>query len=137
MTNPRSNSTALKWSAGVAFVFGILTIFSGGSVLFGGEETRTAMGNTVPFVLWFNFLAGFVYVITAISLFLRTRLALWLSISILIATFLVALAFSAYIFNAGAYEIRTIGAMTLRTVIWAIISSVAWQHLGVVTNERK
>lgn len=37
----------------VAVVFGVLTIMSGGRALFGGAAARAAMGNAVPFVLWF------------------------------------------------------------------------------------
>ena len=46
--------------AGVAAIaFGLLTLISGGSALFGLVD----MGAVVPFVLWFNFLAGFAYVV--------------------------------------------------------------------------
>ena len=45
-------------SAVVAIVFGLATVISGGRALFGGAD----MGAVVPFVLWFNFLAGFAYV---------------------------------------------------------------------------
>ena len=58
--------TAGLWSnravAAVAIVFGVATVFAGGTALFGGEAARAAAGNAVPFVLWFNFLAGFAYV---------------------------------------------------------------------------
>lgn len=43
----------------IAIVFGLLTIKSGGSVLFVDGTAREDAGNYVPFVLWFNFLAGF------------------------------------------------------------------------------
>ena len=41
-----------------AIAFGLVTLISGGSALFGLVD----MGAVVPFVLWFNFLAGFAYV---------------------------------------------------------------------------
>ncbi len=34
------------------------------ALLFDGEAARTAAGAYVPLVLWFNFIAGFAYVIT-------------------------------------------------------------------------
>ena len=37
-------------------LFGVLTIVSGGVALFGGSDARAAVGDAVPFVLWFNFL---------------------------------------------------------------------------------
>ena len=49
----------VKSLAVVAVLFGLLTVFSGGRTLFGGEGARLAAGAIVPFVLWFNFVAGF------------------------------------------------------------------------------
>lgn len=129
MTKTTSGSRALKIAAGVAIVFGLLTIFSGGRALFGSEEVRAAVGNAVPFVLWFNFLAGFAYIVAGIGLFLKHRPAIWVSIGILGATFLVMLAFGVHILQGGAYEMRTVGAMILRTGVWAVISVVAWKHV--------
>lgn len=129
MTNIESGSHTLKVAAGVAILFGVLTIFSGGRVLFGGEQARIAAGAAVPFVLWFNFLAGFAYVIGGIGLFLRRRTAVWLAVGILVTTFLVMLAFGVHVMQGGAYEMRTVGAMLLRTGVWAVISFVAWRHI--------
>jgi hypothetical protein len=56
-------------AAGVAAAFGALTIASGGRALFGGGTE----GNVVPFVLWFNFLAGFAYVAAAAGLWRAAR----------------------------------------------------------------
>ncbi|MEZ4618290.1 MAG: hypothetical protein R2867_22630 [Caldilineaceae bacterium] len=50
----------------VAILFGLLTILSGGRTLFNAEAQQLA-GNYVPFVLWFNFLAGFAYVIAGLD----------------------------------------------------------------------
>ncbi|MFP7571762.1 hypothetical protein [Marivita sp. S2033] len=124
-----NRNTSLVVAAGVAFIFGLLTILSGGRALFGGAEARAAVGNAVPFVLWFNFLAGFAYVVAGIGLFLRHSPAVWVSIGILASTFLVMLAFALHISEGGAYEMRTVGAMILRTGVWAVISVVAWKHI--------
>ena len=56
---PGQRKTDLWIAAIVAIVFGVLTVVSGGRALFAGAEARAAVGNAVPFVLWFNFLAGF------------------------------------------------------------------------------
>lgn len=127
MTKTDSGSRALKIAAGVAVLFGVLTVFSGGRALFGSEEARAAVGNAVPFVLWFNFLAGFAYVVAGIGLFLRLRPAVWLSAGILGTTFLAMLALGVHVMQGGAFEMRTVGAMILRTGVWAIITFVAWQ----------
>jgi hypothetical protein len=52
----------------LAGAFGFLTITSGGSVRFVDGEARQAAGHYLPLVLWFNFGAGFIYVVTAIAL---------------------------------------------------------------------
>jgi hypothetical protein len=57
----------------IAMGFGLLTIKSGGTILFGEDAAREAAGNYVPFVLWFNFLAGFAYVIAGAGLWIQTR----------------------------------------------------------------
>ncbi|MCF3594570.1 hypothetical protein LZG00_11225 [Rhodobacteraceae bacterium LMO-12] len=122
--------TGLLIAAAVALLFGVLTVFSGGRALFGGVEARAAVGNAVPFVLWFNTLAGFAYVLAGIGLFLGRRWALWLSTGIFGATVLVFLAFGTHVLQGGAYEMRTVGAMSLRAGVWALISVVAWRHIG-------
>lgn len=65
----------MRIAEGVAIVFGLLTIVSGGRALFGGPATEAAVGNAVPFVLWFNFLSGFVYVMAGIGIAMGRRWA--------------------------------------------------------------
>jgi len=111
--------------ASIALVFGALTIFSGGRVLFGPEEARVAAGNYVPFVLWFNFLAGFAYVAAGAGLWLWRRWAAWLALGIAAATALVFAAFGVHVAMGGAFELRTVAAMALRTLLWAGIAVAA------------
>ena len=108
-------------AAVVVSLFGVLTVLSGGRALFGGPEARAAVGDAVPFVLWFNFLAGFAYVTAGIGLMLRTNWAAKLSIAILVATVLVMIAFGVHVLLGGAYEMRTVWAMNLRTVVWGVV----------------
>ena len=113
----------------VAVAFGLLTIKEGGTVLFGGEAAREAAGRYVPFVLWFNFTAGFAYVLAGVGLWLRERWAAWLAIAIAAATALVFIAFGIYIQSDGAHETRTVIAMTVRTAVWAVIAVLGWYRL--------
>ncbi len=113
----------LKAAAVVAVLFGLLTLFSGGRTLFGGEAARVAAGAVVPFVLWFNFGAGFAYVACGIGLWARRRWSVPLAIAIALATALVFVAFGIHALTGGEYEARTVGAMTLRTLLWA---GIAW-----------
>ena len=130
MTSGSRGSRALKIAAGVAIVFGVLTVLSGGRALFGGEQAQAAVGDAVPFVLWFNFLAGFAYVAAGVELLRRRRPAVMMSVAIFAATVLVFLAFGAHALLGGAYETRTVGAMILRAAVWAGISVVAIRTIG-------
>ena len=119
----------LKTAGAIGLVFGLLTVFSGGTALFGGEAARATAGNAVPFVLWFNFIAGFFYVIAGLGLLLKARWAVRLSIAIALATALVLAAFGLHVAGGGLYEMRTVGAMLLRTAVWATIAAVAWRSM--------
>ncbi|MDP3827020.1 MAG: hypothetical protein Q8Q74_10755 [Polaromonas sp.] len=81
-----NTSRLLKILAAVAIVFGVLTVFSGGRALFGGTEARVAVGNAVDFVLWFNFLAGFAYVLSGFGLWRGRRWAAWAASLLALAT---------------------------------------------------
>ena len=84
--------------AGVAAIaFGLLTLISGGSALFGLVD----MGAVVAFVLWFNFLAGFAYVIGGRLLMIGHRLALPVALTILIANATVFAVFGWRVFCGG------------------------------------
>ena len=119
--------------AAVAVAFGLLTIASGGSTLFGGDAARQSAGAYVPFVLWFNFLAGFAYVLAGAGLWLERRWAVPLAFTIAGATLLVFAAFGMHVARGGAYEMRTVAAMTLRSVLWA---AIAWVGSRRVRSRR-
>lgn len=113
-----------RWLAAVSLVailFGLLTIKEGGSVLF-TEQGRIGAGNYVPFVLWFNFIAGFFYVVAGIGLWQRRAGAVRLAFAIALATLAVYAAFAVYIALGNAYETRTVVAMALRSGIWIVIA---------------
>jgi len=114
---------------GIAVVFGLLTIKSGGSVLFVDGIAREDAGNYVPFVLWFNFLAGFVYLIAGGGLWMQKHWAVWISIFIVVATIIVFALFGLHILNEGMYEVRTVVAMSLRTVVWALIAMFTYRKI--------
>lgn len=116
-----ARSRSLTAIAIIAVVFGFLTIVSGGSALFGGAD----MGAVVPFVLWFNFLAGFAYIIAGLGFWYRAGWATGLAIAIALATGAVFAVFLWEVWRGTAFEVRTMGAMALRLLIWVVISVVA------------
>jgi len=124
-----TTSKALVWlAASVAVLFGLMTIKSGGQVLFGDESYRVAAGHYVPFVLWFNFMAGFAYLVAGIGIAVRKPWSLWLALLIAISTLLVFAAFGLHLFAGGEYETRTVAAMTLRSTVWVVISGFLYRN---------
>ena len=118
----------------IAIIFGIMTIKSGAAVLFFDGEARLAAGNYVDFVLWFNFLAGFLYIVAGVGLWIKKSWAANLAIIIAILTLLVFSALGVHILLDGSYEIRTIVAMTLRSVIWITIAIVSTTYNKQTTH---
>lgn len=113
----------------IAVGFGLLTIKEGGTILFGDEAARATAGNYVPFVLWFNFVAGFAYVVAGIGLWLQKRWSVWLATSLAAATALTFAALGMHVLFDGLYEKRTVIAMSMRTLVWTSIAALAWRQL--------
>ena len=116
-----TNSTRPRWAIILAIgagIFGLLTLKSGGEVLFVDGAGRQAAGNYVPYVLWFNFLAGFAYLAGALGLALWRPWVAPLANAIAVLTVVVFIALGVHILMDGAYEARTVGAMVLRSLVW-------------------
>ncbi|MBK9392573.1 MAG: hypothetical protein RJA63_1909 [Pseudomonadota bacterium] len=117
----------LKALSIAAIIFGVITVFSGGRALFGDAAAQAALGNTVGFVLWFNFIAGFAYVLVGAALWQGQRWASWGAGAMALATALVAAAFGWHVMGGGAFEMRTVGAMAIRLTFWLAVFAVAWR----------
>lgn len=121
------------WARPVAaflVVFGILTVKEGGSVLIGDPGALAAAGHYVPFVVWFNTFAGLAYVAVAVGLWRRERWVTPAAGLVAAATVLVSAAFAFHIAAGGAYELRTVGAMALRSAIWIAVATLACRRFG-------
>ena len=125
MTTEMRKSRAALVAGGIAILFGVLTILSGGRVLFGDVDARAAAGAVVPFVLWFNFVAGFAYLAAGAGLILHRRFAALLSLAIAVVTVVVFAAFGLHVWRGGVFEMRTVGAMALRSLVWIGIAITA------------
>lgn len=128
--HPTAHRRWLIAAALVAVAFGVATLKEGGTVLFGGAQARAAAGHIVPFVLWFNFVAGFAYIAAGIGLWLQQRWAAWLAAAIAASTAGVFAAFGLHVLGGGAFEMRTVAAMTLRTLVWTALAAIAWKALA-------
>lgn len=115
--------------AWVALVFGIVSIGAGGRVWL-YPLAREAAGHVVPFVLGFNLIAGFAYVVAGLGL---TRDKLWaarLAVAIAACTAAVGLLFALHVSRGGAYEVRTAVALSVRTLFWTLTAWLACHAIG-------
>ncbi len=130
ISKPNERPMMITVLALIAVAFGGLTIFSGGRNLFDEAVIATA-GNTIGFVLWFNFLAGFAYILAGYFLWKWKLCGVRLSAVIAGATLLVFLAMGIYVIQFdGLYNGKTVGAMVLRSSVWLLIAVLArgyWQ----------
>ncbi len=108
----------------LALLFGLVTIRAGGNVLFGDGSSHE--GAVVPFVLWFNFLAGFAYVAAGVGLILRRRWGAGLAFALALATALVFVAFGVHVAHGAAYAKQTVGALIVRTSFWALAAAAGY-----------
>ncbi len=129
MTLQNKRSPGIWIAAFVAIAFGLLTLKEGGLILFGPVQYAEAAGRYVPFVLWFNFVAGFFYILAGVCIFRQRRAGAILSMLIAVLTIGVFGAFAVHIILDGAYEQRTLVAMSVRSVVWIVLAVFAHRKL--------
>lgn len=134
MSEPGATRSARRdpWliaAALLAIVFGLVTIRAGGRVLLGNPAALAEAGHYVPFVLWFNFVAGFAYVLAGIGMWLRRRWAVMLAMVIAAATVVVFAAFGLHVALGGAWESRTMAAMPVRSLVWIVLAWLAARRI--------
>ncbi len=115
----------------VAIGFGFMTIKSGFANLF-VPETRAAAGDIVLFVLWINFIMGFVYVIAGVGIFQGKAWAKNLSLVIAGITLLTYAAFGVNIALGGIWKMKTVKVMAVRSLVWV---GIAYHTVSVTKTE--
>jgi hypothetical protein len=100
--------------------FGLVTLREGSANLFGTPEIVI-----VPFVLWYNFVAGAFYVLAGVGFARRAAWAPKLALGIAVGNALVLLALLVHIGVGLPFAARTPFAMIFRTFLW-----VALAYLG-------
>lgn len=111
-------------------VFGLVTIFSGGNVLF-TESGKLAAGKIVPLVLWYNFIAGFFYIIAGLAIFKQKSAAIRLSLFLANSAVAIYFALLVHIFKGNEYELRTLIAMTFRTFYWVAVTIITFKSKSI------
>lgn len=118
-------------------MFGLLTLFMSSAVIFDLFGIRAHEGNYVLFIVWANFICGFLYLITTYGL-LKTKswaiLLLLLALGILILSFI---AFLFYISSGGIYETKTLKALIFRitlTIVFVFAATYVINKKSALTN---
>jgi hypothetical protein len=117
----------IRAAALVVAVFGVLTVVSGGRVLFG--DGAAAAGSYVAYIVWFNFVAGFAYIAAGIGLWLRRPWAAGMAVALALLTAFAFAALGGHIAAGAPYEARTVTAMAVRTALWIAVAGLAWMRL--------
>ena len=116
-------------SYSIAFLlaaFGLLTLFLSASVIFDLFGISAKEGNYVLFIVWANFISGFIYLVASYGFIKNkkwTTTILGISALILINAFI---GFIIYIYADGVHETKTIGAMIFRITVTLIFVATAY-----------
>lgn len=115
-----------KILAAILLVFGLLTLFLSSSIIFDWFEIRKKEGNFVWIVVWANFVASFLYLLSSYGFYRSLK---WTS-TVLTISFLILTAglvgLFVHIDAGGIYEKKTVGAMFFRSSITLVIAILAY-----------
>lgn len=109
-------------AAAIAGVFGIATLFAGGRVLLGSDPGYVVY----PPLLIFNTIMGVAYLAAGIAIWRSLILGKYAAGAILLLNILVLFGIILVFRSGGAVAVDSLGAMTLRTVVWLILFLVAF-----------
>jgi hypothetical protein len=129
------NRITIIIAAVIAVIFGLLTIFAGGSVITGLFGMREKEGHYILFVVWANFVCGILYLAAAYGFFKRKKWTLSilnLSFWILVAAFI---AFLIWVINKEPYETKTFVALSFRMLLTLALAWVARVQLRIPNSE--
>lgn len=116
----------------VLIAFAFLTLFMSSSVLFDWFGIREKEGNYVPFIVWANFVAGFLYLISAYGIVTAKKWTVLILLSTAILLIIAGIALVFYISSGGIFEAKTLVAMVFRIALTIGFFAFAYYHLKKV-----
>lgn len=117
----------IRFIVAIALIaFAGTTLFMSSSVLFDWFGIRAKQGDYVPFIVWTNFTAGFLYLIAAWGLLKSKKWAFWLLSATAVLLFIALMGLLRHIDSGGLFEMKTVGAMGFRTVLTIIFAVIAY-----------
>jgi len=121
MVEQRKPVHGSKVVAVLLLLFGLLTLFKGGSVLFDIGGAREQAGAVVLLVLWMNLLAAVLYLVAAVGLFSMHPWADKPLLAAIALLLIAAIGFFLHVQGGGAYEQRTMIALPFRFGITVLL----------------
>ncbi len=124
----------LKISAIILTLFGLITVFMSGSVIFDLFGIREKEGNYILFIVTSNFICGFLYLMAAYGFFFSRT---WTTRLLVFATSILLISFIGLIWHissGGIYEQQTVKAMLFRIAITAVFAGLSWRF---ISSEKK
>ena len=109
--------------------FALVTIFMSSSVLFDWFGIRAKQGNYVPFIVWTNFVAGFLYLISAYGILKSNKWAVKILIFAEVLLILAFIGLSIHIDQGRTFELQTIKAMLFRITVTLAFTVIAYYQL--------
>jgi len=108
-------------AAAIAGLFGVVTLFAGGRVLLGSDPGYVVFQP----LLIYNTIMGVAYLAAGITIWRSLILGKYAAGAIFLLNILVLLGIILVYRSGGAVAVDSLGAMTLRTVVWLVLFLVA------------
>lgn len=116
------NVIGIKIVSAIGFVFSILSIIEGTSVILGVSIPGYLV---VPALLYYNVFFAIVGLGVSITLWFRTKWSLHSAATIALFHSTVIILVAVFHFVDGTFAIDSIRAMSVRSILWIVISYVA------------
>ncbi len=117
MKASRSARVMQLLAVAIAGLFGVATLFAGGSVLLGSDPGYVVFRP----LLIYNTIMGVAYLAAGITIWRSLILGKYAAGAIFFLNILVLLGIILVYRSGGAVAVDSLGAMTLRTVVWLVL----------------
>lgn len=111
------------------FLIGAVSVFMTLSVIFDLFGIRAKEGNYVLFIVYANLVCGIIYLYAAIANWKNLTNSFYGLVFASLILIVAFIAFGVYISNGGIHEVKTIKAMTFRTVFTLIMAALSYVML--------
>jgi len=117
----------MRVAAGLGGLFSALAVFAGGRVLMGLDVPDYVV---LPWLVWYNVGVGMFGVAVAVGVWLGRSWAIAAAVALAAAHGAVLTVLIVLRVGGGAVANDSLGAMTLRTLVWSAIAFVARRAIG-------